>query len=924
MGLFRKSIDHSKSSKNIDQKIKNLDEDLKKTGVPLDEVNVVSSPEKNSEDGKYDWRSTLTEGGESKEDLTEDYVAEVRERHNYLAQVEGSIEYIKNKEVKSIFNELYRGEVESVVEEYVSKSSEEIVSLREDLFYEINKTPKVDLTLIEDKLNSLAVKYNRLCEQIEKQSTGDPLLDKPVNIEQLRNHYQILVGRLQEQLASLGGGGEVRLEFLDDVDRDSVKVDGKYLQYQSSTGKWIGADALGGGGGTSVIIRDSGSLVGASGTIDFGTNLSVTPISAGIVTVSVSGISTSGLASQEYVGLQTFTGSYNDLSDKPALFSGNYNDLSNKPTLFSGSYNDLFDKPTIPTNNNQLTNGAGYITGYTVTQGDVTAHEAALTITESQISDFGTYATVASVGLATAGLASEAFVGLATAGITDGLLSTTGSAANLTGLTGASAATYGNSSSVPQITVDANGRITDISNVVITGGGGGGTSVIIKDNGSIVGTAGTIDFSTNLSVSPVSAGIVTVSVTGISTSGLASEDYVGTQLGLATSGLASEDYVGLATAGISTSGLASEDYVGTQLGLATAGLASEDYVGLATAGFASQDYVGTQLGLATSGLASEDYVGLATAGISTSGLASETFVGLATVGLASEDYVGLATAGLASEAFVGLATAGFASQDYVGTQLGLSTSGLASETFVGLATVGLASEDYVGLSTSGLLSTTGSAANLTGLTGASANTYGNGTAVPQITVDANGRITGIANVLIEGGGGGGGTSLIIKDSGSLVGTAGTIDFSTGLSVSPVSAGIVTVTSSGLESRSEVSAATGSIGAGLTADITITGAKSYSLLKVGISSAAWVRIYTDTDSRTSDESRSYLTDPLPGAGVLAEVYTTTSGISTFKMTPGVIGWNDDGTPSTNIYAKVTNNEGSAADITVTLTIVNLEV
>ena len=31
-------------------------------------------------------------------------------------------------------------------------------------------------------------------------------------------------------------------------------------------------------------------------------------------------------------------------------------------TPFSGSYNDLSSKPTIPTNNNQLTNGAGYIT----------------------------------------------------------------------------------------------------------------------------------------------------------------------------------------------------------------------------------------------------------------------------------------------------------------------------------------------------------------------------------------------------------------------------------------------------------------------------------------------------------------------------------------------------------------------------------
>ena len=36
-------------------------------------------------------------------------------------------------------------------------------------------------------------------------------------------------------------------------------------------------------------------------------------------------------------------------------------------TPFSGSYDDLSNKPTIPTNNNQLTNGAGYITSFDIT-----------------------------------------------------------------------------------------------------------------------------------------------------------------------------------------------------------------------------------------------------------------------------------------------------------------------------------------------------------------------------------------------------------------------------------------------------------------------------------------------------------------------------------------------------------------------------
>ena len=88
-----------------------------------------------------------------------------------------------------------------------------------------------------------------------------------------------------------------------------------------------------------------------------------------------------------------------------------------------------------------------------------------------------------------------------------------------------------------------------------------------------------------------------------------------------------------------------------------------------------------------------------------------------------------------------------------------------------------------------------SGAGLTGLTGASANTYGNGTAVPTITVDANGRITSISNVNISADAGGG-TSLFIKDSGSVVGSAGTVDFGNGLDVSNVSVGVVTVTVNG--------------------------------------------------------------------------------------------------------------------------------
>ena len=50
------------------------------------------------------------------------------------------------------------------------------------------------------------------------------------------------------------------------------------------------------------------------------------------------------------------------------------------------------------------------------------------------------------------------------------------------------------------------------------------------------------------------------------------------------------------------------------------------------------------------------------------------------------------------------------------------------------------------------------------MTGASAGTYGASTNTPIITVDSNGRITGISTVATSGAGGGGGISNILEDT----------------------------------------------------------------------------------------------------------------------------------------------------------------
>jgi len=128
-----------------------------------------------------------------------------------------------------------------------------------------------------------------------------------------------------------------------------------------------------------------------------------------------------------------------------------------------------------------------------------------------------------------------------------------------------------------------------------------------------------------------------------------------------------------------------------------------------------------------------------------------------------------------------------------------------------------------------------------------------------------------------------------------------------------------------DSRTTKAGTTGSIAKDASADLNITGFKSYALLKIAISAPAWVVLYTNDTTRTADDGRAEGTDPTPGSGVIAEVLTTSAGASTFVMSPGVIGWNDDGSPSTTIYAKVKNKRSSSGSnaITVTLTVLKLE-
>ena len=288
-----------------------------------------------------------------------------------------------------------------------------------------------------------------------------------------------------------------------------------------------------------------------------------------------------------------------------------------------------------------------------------------------------------------------------------------GSGSSLTGLTGASAATYGNSSATPVITVDSNGRITGISTVATAGaGGGGGISNVVEDTTPQLG--GNLDLN-----SKFITGSGGVSVSGVVTA----TSFVG-------------DITGDVTGNADTATTAT---TATNVTVTANNSTDETVYPVFVDGATGTQGVETDTGL--------NY------NPSTGNLTSTLFTGNVT-----GDVTGNADTATTSTNFTVTANN--------------STDETVYPVFVDGATGAQGAESDTGLTynpSSGTLTATtfsGSGSSLTGLTGAGASTYGSAGATPVIVVDANGRITGISTAAISGGGGGG--SIGIRSDGTVI------------------------------------------------------------------------------------------------------------------------------------------------------------
>jgi hypothetical protein len=134
------------------------------------------------------------------------------------------------EDLASLFEELASlnkqlGELETIKEETLIEAVPEIPA------QPVIKSPEQRKQETEDSVS----KY--LTGKSFQQPQPD-LVDK--NVEDIRLKIKFLEQAIGRIAATGPGGGEVRLEFLDDVDRPSAKLDGRYLKYDATLKKWVG------------------------------------------------------------------------------------------------------------------------------------------------------------------------------------------------------------------------------------------------------------------------------------------------------------------------------------------------------------------------------------------------------------------------------------------------------------------------------------------------------------------------------------------------------------------------------------------------------------------------------------------------------------------------------------------------------------
>ena len=157
---------------------------------------------------------------------------------------------VKDLEVNIVVNEKHIKDIKNSVYDVLD-------NLKLDLIEEKSQELTEKISYVEsilEKFNEKTILNEGLLNEPPTVKNSDPLtpLDQNyVTLDQLQNHYRTFINRIQQQLSTLGGGGAVRLDDLDDVDHSNITTN-NLLIYNGN--KWVGI--------ASTALSGSGTLIG--------------------------------------------------------------------------------------------------------------------------------------------------------------------------------------------------------------------------------------------------------------------------------------------------------------------------------------------------------------------------------------------------------------------------------------------------------------------------------------------------------------------------------------------------------------------------------------------------------------------------------------------------------------------------------------
>ncbi len=279
---------------------------------------------------------------------------------------------VKDLEVNIVVNEKHIKDIKKSVYEILD-------GLKLDLIEEKSQELTEKISQVErilEKFNEKTLLNEGLLNEPPEIKTKDPLtpLDQNfVTLDQLQSHYRLFINRIQQQLSTIGGGGETRLEFLDDVDRTSAKNDGYVLAYQASTGKFIGTSS----GSTLISLTDvDSSNLGDGRFLRYDASTSdftFAPVSATNLELIAgdiqSGILTTNSTNQEVV-MSISASTYRSVQYQVQVTEGtNYNTTSinlihDGTTTYMSEYGTINQPIGVATFSSDISGGALRLLGY--------------------------------------------------------------------------------------------------------------------------------------------------------------------------------------------------------------------------------------------------------------------------------------------------------------------------------------------------------------------------------------------------------------------------------------------------------------------------------------------------------------------------------------------------------------------------------